>query len=265
MRGTGRWVWSRPLESKYRLGRPLALNQTPPIPTSHGLLVSDWQQPQYLVDYTSGEQRVRLDGHIGYYSAFAAVHDDVMYCARRYGNVALRLPSGEVKWRVEEKSRSTSAGIVVDDKFIFTSSNGLRALSASTGEEVWRAGWSNAGFQNPAPVAWGDLILANGTRLTGHDLKTGQVRFTIQHAKDRQRFRRSQRQSMGSFSTPFVAGDFAYYGHDDTSVRAIDRQGEVVWEFVVGTPIKTWPAVSGNLLFVHDFAGNLWCFAPAAE
>ena len=30
----------------------------------------------------------------------------------------------------------------------------------------------------------------------------------------------------------------------------------------MGTPVNTSPVVSGNLLFVHDYAGNLWCFAP---
>ncbi len=35
---------------------------------------------------------------------------------------------------------------------------------------------------------------------------------------------------------------------------------DVVWEHRLGTPIKTAPAVSGNKLFVHDHAGNLWCF-----
>ena len=69
----------------------------------------------------------------------------------------------------------------------------------------------------------------------------------------------------GGSSTPIVAGDLAYFGHDDTSIRAVRRDGQVVWEYRLGTPIKTDPVVSGNLLFVHDYAGNLWCFAPAAR
>ena len=52
----------------------------------------------------------------------------------------------------------------------------------------------------------------------------------------------------------------AYYGHDDTFVRAINRGREVVWEYVVGTPVKTSPVVTGNLLFVYDLAGYLWCW-----
>ena len=66
---------------------------------------------------------------------------------------------------------------------------------------------------------------------------------------------------MSGSSTPIVAGDLAYFGHDDTSIRAVDCKGALVWEHRLGTPLKTAPVVSGNLLFVHDYAGNLWCFA----
>jgi hypothetical protein len=49
----------------------------------------------------------------------------------------------------------------------------------------------------------------------------------------------------------------AWFGHDDTSLRGITREGKVIWEHRLGTPIKTAPAVTGNLLLAHDFAGNL--------
>ena len=40
----------------------------------------------------------------------------------------------------------------------------------------------------------------------------------------------------------------------------ISRDGQVVWEHRLGTPVKTAPTATGHLLLVHDFAGNLWCF-----
>ena len=39
---TNELLWERPLKLAYADGRPLAINQTPPIPTKFGLLVSDW-------------------------------------------------------------------------------------------------------------------------------------------------------------------------------------------------------------------------------
>ncbi len=68
-------------------------------------------------------------------------------------------------------------------------------------------------------------------------------------------------ETMAGNSMPLVAGDPAWFGHDDTSIRAVNRDGDVVWERVVGASVKTAPIITGNLLLVHDYAGNLWCFA----
>jgi outer membrane protein assembly factor BamB len=260
---TGRPLWSRPLNPDDSKGRPLAINQTPPVPTRHGLLVSDWQTPQFLLSYDTGQQLARIDGNVGYYAAFPTVFEGVMYCARRGGAVALRLPSGEKVWSVEEKARSTSAVVVVESKVLYTASGAVKARDAGTGDILWQAAVPNAGYLNPVPIVWDDMVLVNGTDLVAVDLATGKRRWTVQCAREPDRFERSQRQAMGGSSTPIVAGDLAYVGHDDTSIRAVQRDGHVVWEHRLGTPIKTDPVVCGNLLLVHDYAGNLWCFAPA--
>ena len=120
-------------------------------------------------------------------------------------------------------------------------------------------------YVNAIPVVWDDLVLANGPDFLALDLETGIERWRVVCAEDSKRFEHSQRQVVGGLSSPIVAGDLAFFGHDDTSVRAVNQQGKVIWEYRLGTPIQTAPAVSGNLLFIHDHAGNLWCFAPASE
>jgi len=260
---TGRLLWNKPLNPSYENGRPLAINNTPPVPTRHGLLVSDWQKPQRLLDYATGEQKVELAGDVGYYASFATVFDDIMYSVRRGGGSALRLPSGQSVWKINESSRSTSAPIVVDGKLIYSGSSGIRIREAATGKLIWQKGIANTGYQNAIPVVWDDQILVNGENLQILDLKTGKTRKTIKCAQEADRFLRSRRQAMAGSSTPIIAGDFAWFGHDDTSIRAINRGGDVVWEYRLGTPIKTAPAITGNLLLVHDYAGNLWCFAGA--
>jgi len=86
------------------------------------------------------------------------------------------------------------------------------------------------------------------------------VVWTVECGMEADRFVRSRRHVLAGSSTPLAAGDLAYFGHDDTSIRAVNKDGQVVWEHRIGTPVKTSPAASGNLLFVHDYAGNLWCF-----
>ena len=129
-----------------------------------------------------------------------------------------------------------------------------------TGDLVWRTPFANAGYQNPIPVVWDDQLLVNGTNFRSLELATGKVLWQVNCGREADRFLRSRRQAIGGSSTPLIAGDYAFFGHDDTSLRAVDRGGELKWEFRVGTPIKAAPTASGNMVFVHDFAGNLWCF-----
>lgn len=264
----GDLLWTRLLREADRSGRPLAINQTPPIPTPNGLLVSDWQKPQFLLDFGTGEPLAELQGNVGHYAAFATVFGDVMYTACRGGAIALNVPGGEVVWRAEETSRSTSAGIVVDGKFLYATQGGLKAVDAATGRQLWHAAVANNGYQRPIPVVWGDLVLLNGIAPTAVDLATGDKVWTVECGRDADRFIRSRRHVLAGSSTPLVAAHLAYFGHDDTSLRAVNQDGRVVWEHRLGTPVKTSPAVSGNLLFVHDYAGNLWCFCetePASD
>ena len=258
---SGRLLWSQPMNAAYEQGRPLAINNTPPVPTRFGLLVSDWQKPQYLLDYATGQQTQQLAADTGYYASFATVSDDLLYSVRRGGGVALSLPDGQEKFRFDEPSRSTSAPIVVDGKLIYSGSSGVRVRDAGTGELIWQKSVLNAGYGNAVPVVWDDQLIINGTDLILVDLQTGQTRKTVPCGRDADRFHRSRRQALGGSSTPLIAGDLAWFGHDDTSLRAITRTGEVVWEFRLGTPVKTAPAATGNLILVHDFSGNLWCFA----
>jgi len=262
---TGKPLWNVPMQPDYADGRPLAINNTPPIPTRFGLLVTDWQKPQYLLDYASGKRLSTLSGDTGYYASFATVFDDVMYSVRRGGGSAIRLPDGEQVYKFDEPSRSTSAPIVVGGKLIYNGSSGIRVRDAANGDLIWQKGTANAGYQNAIPVVWEDRILVNGTDLVILDLMTGKTLHTVPCGREPDRFYRSRRQALAGSSTPVVAGDIAGFGHDDTSLRGITRDGKVIWEHRVGTPIKTAPVVTGNLVLTHDFAGNLWCFEGAAR
>ena len=64
------------------------------------------------------------------------------------------------------------------------------------------------------------------------------------------------------YSIPLdTAVDLAHFGHDDTSIRAVSRLDTVTREHRLGTPLKTAPATTGDLLLHNDYAGDLWCFA----
>ncbi|MCP4816601.1 MAG: PQQ-binding-like beta-propeller repeat protein [Planctomycetaceae bacterium] len=258
---TGNAKWVTQINPDYKQGRPLAINNTPAVPTAAGLLVSDWTRIQYLLDYTNGKQIRSLDSNVGSYAAFATVSDDRMFTIARGVGASLELSSGKTVWKYTETSRSTSAPLLHGDKLYFTSSGGICARTMKTGDLVWQTPFANAGYQNPIPIVWDDQLLVNGTNFRSLDLATGKVLWQVNCGREADRFLRSQRQTIGGSSTPLIAGDHAFFGHDDTSIRAVDRQGQLQWEYRLGTPIKASPTACGNLVFVHDFAGNLWCFA----
>ena len=91
----GQLNWSTQLRPDYKKGRPLAINNTPAVPTPVGLLVSDWTRIQYLLDYASGKQIRSLDSNVGSYAGFATVSGDRMFTIARGVGAALKLSSGE--------------------------------------------------------------------------------------------------------------------------------------------------------------------------
>jgi outer membrane protein assembly factor BamB len=261
----GKRIWAKPLKPDYEHGRPLAINNTPPVPTRHGLIGADWRSSQHLLDFQSGETLSEIKADVGYYASFANASGDVLFAARRGRAEANRLPGGESIWQEPETSRSTSAPIVVDGKLIYSGSSGIRVREAETGKIIWQAGHGNNGYQNAIPVVWDNLLIANGEHLRALDMSTGKEVWRVLCAQDVERFKRSRRQTMAGSSSPVIAGDLAWFGHDDGSLRAVEKDGKVAWEYRVGVPIKTSPVVTGNLILVHDFAGNLWCFAGEAK
>jgi outer membrane protein assembly factor BamB len=273
---TGQVEWQMPLNDEARRGRPLGAIYTTPVPTDRGLLVSDRESPPVLLDYVTGEL-TRLEGAqaTDKYGPFITVHNGTMYSAQSNRQLAVPLFSARPLWEREDDLKS-SAGVVAGGLFIFTGccldgANVAKAVSVASGELQWATSLPNPRLglsgtlndANPIPIVWNDLVLANGREFAALDLTTGRLLWKVACGRDGSRFARSQRHVLGGHSSPLVAGDLAFFGHDDTSVRAVNWRGEVIWEYVVGTPVNTSPASSGALLFVHDHAGNLWCFGPA--
>ena len=85
--------------------------------------------------------------------------------------------------------------------------------------------YKRQGYQNAIPVVWDDLLLVNGTNCRAFNLKDGKPLWTVKGATAAKRFHSSRRQAMAGRSTPFIAGDLAWFGHDATSLRAVNKSG----------------------------------------
>ena len=62
-------------------------------------------------------------------------------------------------------------------------------------------------------------------------------------------------------ASPVLSGDIVYVGASDGALYALNRKdGQLLWKHAMGAPVLATVAVSGNALFVSDFAGNVYGF-----
>ena len=68
-------------------------------------------------------------------------------------------------------------------------------------------------------------------------------------------------QTLINGSSPALCRSHVFVGGDDGWFYVLDLgTGEKRWEYRVGTPIKASPAISGNMVFVSAFDGNVYAF-----
>jgi outer membrane protein assembly factor BamB len=296
---TGKAVWQTPLSEEYRQGRPLGTNYTTPVPTERGILISERDRAPVLLNYDTGEI-LQLEGHRnpGQYAPPLTAYGGIVYAGQRLFRYARSVATWKTLWESEDEIRHTSAPVLAGGKLFYNGccrisnlklpprvpgsrpirppvgtvdperTNLVRAVDAASGKILWETPLRNPAsntveLANATPAAWDDLLVVNGAEPVGLDAATGKERWGLKYSQDPARYERSQRQTLGGSSSPLIAGSRAFFGHDDTSLRAVNKAGRVEWEYRLGTAINTAPVVSGNLLFVHDYAGNMWCFAPS--
>ena len=106
---------------------------------------------------------------------------------------------------------------------------------------------------------WQNLVIANGAALRAFDRLTGEPAWEFAYPDPTTAHNR--RQHMAGMSVPLVAGDVLYAGSENGRLYALQAAtGKELWSYRLGLPVKSWPAVSGNALYVSDYDGNLWAF-----
>ena len=181
----------------------------------------------YCNDMSTGRM---LWSHSGYglrsRGASPAVHGHLLYMTSGEAFFIIDARSGEIIVRKDlpYSVDVTSTPLLTDGSIIFgTAGNGIVALDRYTLEEKWRV-----------PV--GDALI-----------------YTAPYT----------RKSCGTVETsPVLAGGVVYAGASDGVLYALDPDsGEVLWKYSTGAPVFGTAAVSGNVLAVSDYGGNVYVFA----
>lgn len=188
----------------------------------------NWGIGLFAHDAGSGQLLWRVDRNdIRYRDSSVIERDGALYLLADPHLFVLEARSGEVLQQKEIGGlKSTASPLVTQNRILCgTADSGLIALDLQTLEEVWRF-------------------------VPGHAL-TPTMPYT-------------QHPSRGFEAAPVLAGDTVYIGGLDGIFYGLDLgSGMARWQCPLGAPILGPAALSGNAIYVADFAGNVHCFAAA--
>ena len=255
---TGRRLWTRDLYPEPPSNIYRSLNK-PVVACGKSALVARDSSRAVLLDAKTGEPGMQYAGAAGIYYAFPTAGEDRVFFGSRAQCEAYDRASGERLWHaVAATGKATSAPIAWDGRVYLNASN-LHCYALADGELIWKQPMSVGSNAVAAPVFYRDLVIANGASLRAFDQVSGEPAWEFSYPGPDDEHNRRQR--MGGMSAPVVTGDVLYAGSENGRLYALDAAtGKELWSYNLGLPVKSWPAVSGNALYLSDYDGNLWAF-----
>jgi eukaryotic-like serine/threonine-protein kinase len=178
--------------------------------------------------YINGGSAVSVDGKITFGGCDAVLH------------VHDALTGKEVKQI--EVGAYIGNNVAIADGVAYVSHYGNRvgAYSLADGRRIWEYGERDFEYY-AAPAIWDKIVVVGGRdkRLHGIDRVTGKGLWEFK-ARDRI-----------DSSAVICAGQIAVFGADDGYLYAVEiKEGHQVWQYEVGAPIKTSPAIAGDMIIV---------------
>lgn len=166
------------------------------------------------------------DSDVRFRDGSATFYDGNFYLASSSGLFLINPISGDVlkSAKVEGVNLNSASAPVVTDGAVYvgTSDKGLAAFDRKTFKRLWN--------YNTAPSMF----------------------YSVPYSQDYQSSVETSAVLIGK-TLVFGASDGYLYGVDALT-------GRFSWKRAMGAPIFSSPAVSGNAMYIADFAGNLYCF-----
>ena len=215
----------------------------------------------FVLDWRTGKRKKSFRAKCRDYD-FPIEHDGIVYCASRKMTHAVNLATCKNIWATKLKTGKVTAVALLRGDRIYIGAPAVHALDAKTGKVLWRRGIGQAGKGCSVPTFYKHLMIFNARRLHAIRCEDGKDVWVYGYGRDRRDAANSLRQSYGGgTSSVLIVGDVIYVGSETGYLYAFDvKTGKVLWKYYVGVPIKSSPVISGNTIFVADYAGNLWAF-----
>ena len=186
------------------------------------------------------------------------------------GLYVLDRESGVTLWEHSLNGFQTTRSVAIVGDVLYAASDTfgsqlLRAFDLATGAELWSAPFP-VGNANSAPAVADSAILIGASTgayggLEAFDRSSGDHLWGIAVGSPIATSRPYARGIPAVTSSPLVAGRYAYVGADDGVFRGVRiASGSVVWSADLGSPVRSSPAASGNVLLVATVDGTLFAF-----
>lgn len=174
--------------------------------------------------------------------------------------------NGKLLWSAEKdgiRHRSSSA-VMQGDIFYLASDQSLFVIEARTGQILMRKELPYSVNVASCPlVTEKEIIIGTATDgIVALDRETLQQKWNYRTGEamifTAPYFRNP---SSTVESSPVLSGETVFFGGSDGVIYALDKgKGTLRWRHATGAPIFGAAAISGNTLFVADFAGNVYAF-----
>ena len=147
-----------------------------------------------------------------------------------------------LKWTANLGFDTDSSPVIVNDVLYIGSNNGIHAIDAKSGKNIWMTPIN--GFVKAVPaVVDGTLYIGpDDKRFYAIDTKDGSIKWIFKNSTE------------GYLSSPIVVGNLVYVGSKDGNLYAINiKTGEPAWKYSSGRDIDSSPAVvDGTVYFGND-------------
>ena len=255
----GSLVWRTPFQGHCLNAR------TPVVFLDDHVLAGAHGHGVWLLDGDTGQKIVRLD-MATHMAAAATGADGRVFGLERGRPMACDAATGRRLWTTDEPGVRYSAAPAASKDTVLYFAGGVYAFDAATGEKSWSCDAVASSRAPAAPaIVDGTAYITGPLRCVALDLDTRDILWAHEWRVPRDLAERSQRPDpYVCFSSPAATNDLVVFGDDTGVVRALRRaDGAEVWTWRIGVPLKSSPTVSGNMLFLSDYDGNLYALVGA--
>jgi len=190
-------------------------------------------------------------------------HAIVVSFYSKKGLFALNPADGSILWNSKSCIFGYTSPVCLNGKVYMADyyEGDLVALDSRNGNEVWRLNCGGRLLTSPAVDEQTAVAVTDGGRVLGINSLSGERKWQFNMGPPIFFFSPYRRNAGAGLASPIISGGTAFIGGNDGRLMAVEtNSGKICWQFNLGAPITSAPAISGNALYAAAFDGSVHAF-----